>query len=87
MIAIRISAPVGALLALMAVPAIAAPGDAEAQRARLNREQAQAAQAQLSANAASQQAHDLAMADFDRAMAAWKADAIACRDGDRSRCR
>ncbi|MEZ5749891.1 MAG: hypothetical protein R3D83_08475 [Caenibius sp.] len=87
MTAIRLSPAIGAALALLAVPALAAPADAEAQRARLNREQAQAAQAQLSANAASQQAHDLAMADFDRAMAAWKADAIACRDGDRTRCR
>ena len=83
----RIVPAIGLLLSVLAAPALAEPADAEVQRARLNREQARAAQAQLSANAASQQAHDLAMVDFDRALAQWKADAIACRDGDRSRCR
>ena len=75
MIAIRISAPVGALLALVAVPAIAAPGDAEAQRARLNREQANTAQAQLDANAASQRAHDDAVRQREETIRQQQADA------------
>lgn len=83
-------------------PAAAAPAavptlSAEEQRAQANAEQAKAAQAQAQANAANQQAYQDSLkarddkiardkAEYDAAMAKWKADTAACQAGDVSKC-
>lgn len=70
---------------------------AEEQRAAANAEQAKAAQAQAQTNAANQQAYQDAIkardekiarekAEYDAAMAKWKADTAACQAGDVSKC-
>ncbi len=83
-------------------PAAAAPAavptpSAEEQRAAANAEQAKAAQAQAQTNAANQQAYQDAVkardekiarekAEYEAAMAKWKADTAACQAGDVSKC-
>ncbi len=83
-------------------PAAAAPAaiptpSAEEQRAAANAEQAKAAQAQAQTNAANQQAYQDSLkardekiardkAEYDAAMAKWKADTAACQAGDVSKC-
>lgn len=85
-----------------AQPAAAAPAaiptpSAEEQRAAANAEQAKAAQAQAQTNAANQQAYQDSLkardekiarekAEYDAAMAKWKADTAACQAGDVSKC-
>ena len=70
---------------------------AEEQRAAANAEQAKAAQAQAQTNAANQQAYQDAVkardekiarekAEYEAAMAKWKADTAACQAGDVSKC-
>ena len=70
---------------------------AEEQRAAANAEQAKAAQAQTQTNAANQQAYQDAVkardekiarekAEYEAAMAKWKADTAACQAGDVSKC-
>ena len=73
---------IGAALAVLAAPAAAQSTDPVAQRALLNQQQAEAAQAQLEANAASQQAHDEGVQKekaYEEALAKWKADVAACQ--------
>ncbi len=81
----------------LAAPAPAATLSPEEQRAAANAEQAKAAQAQAQSNAANQQAYQDALkardekiarekAEYDAAMAKWKADTAACQAGDVSKC-
>lgn len=78
-------------------PAAVPTPSAEEQRAAANAEQAKAAQAQTQTNAANQQAYQDAVkardeqiarekAEYDAAMAKWKADTAACQAGDVSKC-
>lgn len=104
-----------AILGSLSPPAVAEPLEPtygaespEAARAKFNREQAERAQRQLDANAASQRAYEEAQYDreeqmrrdqeayeqeksrlaseHEAAMDAWRADAAACRQGNRARC-
>ncbi len=79
------------------VPASSPTPSAEEQRAAANAEQAKAAQAQAQTNAANQQAYQDSLkardekiarekAEYDAAMAKWKADTAACQTGDISKC-
>ncbi len=78
-------------------PAEVPTPSAEEQRAAANAEQAKAAQAQAQTNAANQQAYQDAVkardekiarekAEYEAAMAKWKADTAACQAGDVSKC-
>jgi fused signal recognition particle receptor len=80
-----------------AAPAAVPTLSAEQQRAAANAEQAKAAQAQAAENAANQQAYQDSLkardekiarekAEYDAAMAKWKADTAACQAGDVSKC-
>ena len=80
-----------------AAPAAVPTPSAEEQRAAANAEQAKAAQAQAQTNAANQQAYQDAVkardekiarekAEYEAAMAKWKADTAACQAGDVSKC-
>jgi hypothetical protein len=80
----------------VAAPVVPGPS-AEEQRAAANAEQAKAAQAQAQTNAANQQAYQDSLkardekiarekAEYDAAMAKWKADTAACQAGDVSKC-
>ena len=78
-------------------PAAVPTPSAEEQRAAANVEQAKAAQAQAQTNAANQQAYQDTVkardekiarekAEYEAAMAKWKADTAACQAGDVSKC-
>lgn len=86
-----------AAAAIAPVPAAIPAPSAEEQRAAANAEQAKAAQAQAQTNAANQQAYQDSLkardekiarekAEYDAAMAKWKADTAACQAGDVSKC-
>ena len=83
---------------VVAAAPIAAPTESpEAARARLNAEQAAAAQKQNAENAAAKAAYEQSLrdrdaliakqkAEYDAAMAKWEADTAACKAGDMSKC-